>query len=372
VALKPGGSGERTIFDFGSSADNCYMLAVSPTGAVSLVTIVGGKKASLSAPALANDKWTSVRVEIDGTTMAIFYDNQKVASCASAFRPLEVFPGGCVKRNFIAAARDGTRCFQGTLDHVRIYSVIHKDFAKDGIVPEISSRRVDKSFPSRFDDFKKLNARRLKEWQDSPAAKEAPDVDTSRLKTWGQQLAAIRKERENLGMEEIAALAKAAKDFEKEYEEFRTALGKKFDTRPDAIPKQTETNKQNTQQERNEYVRKNSMTMLIELKKKQAAVDTCKVRFQMLNNADEYYGLGAWGSGWNQYERSIGAYLARYQQFALTEDEKTLKQVLDAQQSRWVTEIDWDSRLDFEMGGTEKLHPHQLRWLKRMKPYIYK
>jgi hypothetical protein len=49
-----------------------------------------------------------------------------------------------------------------------------------------------------------------------------------------------------------------------------------------------------------------------------------------------------------------------------------LQQVLDAQQSRWVTEIDWDSRLEFEMGGPEKIHPHQLRWLKRMKPYIYK
>ncbi|MCX6866928.1 MAG: hypothetical protein NTV46_12070, partial [Verrucomicrobia bacterium] len=354
------------------SADNCYMLGVSPSGAASLVTIVGGKKASLTAPALANDKWTTVRVEIDGTTMTIFYDNQKVASCASTFRPLAVFPGGCVKRNFIAAARDGTKCFQGTLDHVRIYSVIHQDFAKDGIVPEISSRRVDKSFLSRFDDFKKLNTQRLKAWQDSPAAKEAPGINTSRLKTWYQQGIEIRKEREGLGKEEIAALAKAAQDFEKEYEGFRIELGKKFDVRPDAPPKPDHAQEPSKQQQRDEFIRKNSMTMLIELKKKQAAVDTCKQRFQMLNNADEYYGLGAWGSGWNQYERSIGAYLARYQQFALTEDEKTLQQVLDAQQSRWVAEIDWDSRLDFEMGGPEKIQPHQLRWLKRMKPYIYK
>ena len=370
VALKPGGSGERTVFDFGSSADNCYMLGVSPSGAVSLVTIVGGKKASLSAPALANDKWTTIRVEIDGTTMAIFYDNQKVASCASAFRPLAVFPGGGVKRNFIAAARDGTRCFQGTLDHVRIYSVIHKDFAKDGIVPEISSRRIDKSFPSRFDDFKKLNARRLKEWQDSPAAKDAPRIDTSRLSTWNQQLGEIRKEREGLGKEEIAELAKAAKDFEKEYEEFRIELGKKFDARPDAIQKPDMAKEPNTKQERDEFIRKNSMAMLIELKKKQAAANTYRVRVQMLNNADEYYGLGAWAPG--NISPSNRAFQDRDRQFALTEDEKTLQQVLDAQQSRWVTEIDWDSRLEFEMGGTEKIHPHQLRWLKRMKPYIYK
>jgi hypothetical protein len=302
--------------------------------------------------------------------MAIFYDNQKVASCASAFRPLAVFPGGGVKRNFIAAARDGTRCFQGTLDHVRIYSVIHKDFAKDGIVPEISSRRIDKSFPSRFDDFKKLNARRLKEWQDSPAAKDAPRIDTSRLSTWNQQLGEIRKEREGLGKEEIAELAKAAKDFEKEYEEFRIELGKKFDARPDAIQKPDMAKEPNTKQERDEFIRKNSMAMLIELKKKQAAANTYRVRVQMLNNADEYYGLGAWAPG--NISPSNRAFQDRDRQFALTEDEKTLQQVLDAQQSRWVTEIDWDSRLEFEMGGPEKIHPHQLRWLKRMKPYIYK
>jgi hypothetical protein len=372
VAVKPGGSGERTIFDFGSSADHCYMLGVSPSGAVSLVTIVNGRKAMLTAPAIANDKWTSVRVEIDGITMAIFYDNQKVASCASAFRPLDAFPGGCVKRNFIAATRDGTKCFQGTMDHVRIYSVIHQDFAKDGIVPEISSRRVDKNFLSRFDNFKRLNAQRLQAWQDSPVAQEAPNVDTSRLKTWSQQVTEIRKERESLGQEEIAELAKAAKDFEKAYEEFRIEQGKQFDARPDALPQQDKATESSKNQARDEFIRKNSMAMLIELKKKQAAVDTCRQRFQMLNNADEYYGLDAWGSGWNQFERSIEAYLARYRQFALTEDEKTLQQVLDAQQSQWITEIDWDSRLEFEMDGPEKLAPHQLRWLKRVKPYIYK
>ena len=563
VALKFGGAGERTIFDFGSSADNCFKLSVGPSGAAALITIVDGKKTSLAAPTIAAGKWTTVRVEIDGKTMAVFYDNKKVASRGSTFRPADVFPGGCVKRNFIAAARDGRNCFEGMMDYVRIYSVIHKDFEKDGIVPEISSRRVDKSFLGRFEEFEKLNAQRLKAWKDSPAAKEAPSVDTSRLGTWSKQVGEIRKEREGLGKEKIAELEKVARDFQKKYDELRAELGKEFDARPEilqkrtkarklgeqvaairkeldekntelpakrklmdeaqralhtiednarrtvreqidvinkqvgelnkqynelvtaakardaryqaavkaieamrkklgALPKDTpaekrkkmqgelreldqqrrgeerrlvsapdtvklreeshalrrkmdnirrravdaapgrkeaqakleaaraayrgaeqrryddlrlhvlskQLNKLNTQQERDEFVRKSSMDMFIEMKKKQAAVKTYSQRVQMLNNADEWYGIGAWGSG--SFTRGIGAYLAQYRQFAITENESTLRQALDAQQSKWATEVNWDSRMEFEMGGRKDLAPHQLRWLKRVKPYLYK
>ena len=56
--------------------------------------------------------------------------------------------------------------------------------------------------------------------------------------------------------------------------------------------------------------------------RKQAAVGAHRVRVQMLNNADEYYGIGAWGSG--NFSRGIGAYLAQYRPFAITENEDTL------------------------------------------------
>jgi hypothetical protein len=125
-----------------------------------------------------------------------------------------------------------------------------------------------------------------------------------------------------------------------------------------------------TRWERDEVIRKHSMSMFIEMKKKQAAVNTYRVRVQMLNNADEYYGIGGWGSG--NFRRGIDAYLAQYRPFTVVENESTLQQALDAQQSKWATEINWDSRMEFEMGGREKLEPHQLRWLKRVKPYLYK
>ncbi|MFC1601050.1 DUF6055 domain-containing protein [Candidatus Sumerlaeota bacterium] len=563
VALKLAGSGERTIFDFGSSADDCFKLSVGPAGAIALVTLVDGKKESLAASAVAAGKWTTIRVEIDGKTMAIFNDSKKVASRASTFRPADVFPGGCVKRNFIGATREGKNYFQGTLDHVRIYSVINQDFAKDGIVPEISSRRVDPSFLSRFEQFTELNAQRLKAWEQSAAAKKAPSIDTSRLSTWQQQVAEIRQERKGLGKARTDELDKEAKDFKKKYEEFRVELGKKFDARRGvrkklvqakeleeqvsvirqeldekntevaaskelmddaqralraiedeankasrerdravqervnelnkqynelvaaakakdphyqtaleaveavrkklaALPKDTPAEKRqelqselkeretqrrqeerrvvsapglvgpreelqtlrekinnrrrravaaapgrkeaqakfeaaraalraaeqrryddprlealskqlaplDTQRERDEFVRLSSLDMFIELKKKEGAVKTHAIRAQMLNNADEHYGIGAWGTG--DFSRAIRGHLAQYRQFAITEDDEKLQQALEAQQREWVTEVDWDSRMEFEMGEREDIAPHQLRWLQRVKPHKYK
>ena len=140
------------------------------------------------------------------------------------------------------------------------------------------------------------------------------------------------------------------------------------DPRLHALNKQLEA--VSTRRERDEFVRRSSMATFIEMKQKQAAVDTYRIRVQMLNNADEHYGIGAWGSG--NFGRGIGAYLAQYRPFSITENEDTLQRVFDAQQSKWVTEVDWDSRMEFEMGGRDGLAPHQLRWLKRVKPHAYK
>jgi hypothetical protein len=357
VALKPRGRGRGTIFDFGSSADNCFKLIVNRAGKAELITVVGGKTSSLTAPVMPVEAWTTVRIEIDGKTMAIFYDNKKVASRKSSFRPPAVFPGGCEKRNFIAATRRGKNCFSGTMDHVRIYSVIHDDFERDGIVPELSSRRVDASFIERFETFKELNAQRLKAWKVSAAAKEAPSVDTSRGDTWGRQVGELRKAREGLGRERVAELTQEAEAFKKKYEAFRAELGKKYDARSDV------------QHERDEYVRKGSLDMFIELKKKEAAAKGYATRVQMLTNADEHYGLGAWYGG--NFSKSTKAYLNQFTPFSITENENTLQQALDAQQGEWTTVVDWDSRRPLEMGGRKGLEPHQLRWLQRVKPYEY-
>jgi len=338
VALKPAGNDEQTLFDFGSSADNGFKLIISRSGKPKLVTIVEGKKSALTGSKLVAGKWTRVRVEIDGKTMTLFQDNKKVASRKSTFRPPDVFPGGCVKRNVIAASRDGAKGFRGTLDYVRIFSVIHKDFERDGIVPEVSSRRVDASFLERFKKFEELNAARLAAWQETPEAKEGDPISAERLTRWQQDV----------------------KDIGKEYDEIGKSVGNAIREEIEALKKQKRDAK--TDKEKKGIER--------QIRHKGSDLAAERRRAQMLHNADEFYGVGAWGS-WD-FERALTDRMNAYKPFRILENEKTLQSVLDAQQAKWVTEVDWDSRLKFEKEHPfDQLLPHQQRWLKRVKPYLY-
>lgn len=115
------------------------------------------------------------------------------------------------------------------------------------------------------------------------------------------------------------------------------------------------------------------MTMAIELKEKEAAVRLYEQRVQLLNNADEYWGLGSWSAIWGapsvefvkRYSR------AAHQRSPIGEKEKTWQQVLEEQSSEWVTEVNWDPRMKLERDDPENLEPHLVRWLKRVKPYAY-
>jgi hypothetical protein len=339
VALKPTGRAGQTLFDFGSSTDHCLKLLLSRAGKPTLVTVVDGKETSLSAPKLARGEWATLRIEIDGKTMTILRDNEKVASRSSTFRPLDVFPGGCVKRNFIAASRDGSKPFKGTLDHVRIFSVNHDDFEQDGIVPEISSRRLDPSFLERFKTFKALNAARLAAWEQTPEAKKGDEISAERFTRWQQEVKDINKEYDAIGKSVGGALREEVAALSKQQREAKTDEAKK------ALKQQ--------------------------LQRKTLDLANEERRAKMLHNADELYGIGAWGS-WD-FERALTSRMAAYKPFPVHEDEEVLQRVLDAQQGKWVTEIDWDSRLKFEKEHPfEELLPHQQRWLKRVKPYKYK
>ena len=123
-------------------------------------------------------------------------------------------------------------------------------------------------------------------------------------------------------------------------------------------------------QSRERFIRLESLAMRIESSKKNAAVGLYRQRAQLLNNPDEYWGLGAWGT--SRFGRAIAAAASGGKPFPVLENERTLRDVMQAQQRERLTTIDWDPRLPFEFGGKEDLPPHLLRWLKRVKPYIYK
>ncbi|MBT3200240.1 MAG: hypothetical protein HN350_10010 [Phycisphaerales bacterium] len=132
IAVKPGGAGQQTIFDFGSDSDNCFVLKTARNGKLELTAKIGGKTVvSLSgAETLPKDKWATLRVEIDGAKATLWRDGKKVADKASNFRPGDTFGPGKANRNLLATSRDGSGRFKGVIDSVVIYHKVHDDFSK--------------------------------------------------------------------------------------------------------------------------------------------------------------------------------------------------------------------------------------------------
>ncbi|MDE0839912.1 MAG: hypothetical protein OSB41_12795, partial [Kiritimatiellae bacterium] len=135
-------------FDFGTSADNCFVL--SPAGASGkpeLVVTVDGKTDRVVADAaLPQDTWVDCRVEIDGKTIALWIDGRKSAQKKSEFRATHAYPPGREKRNIVAAARGARRHVKGTVDYLRVWHTVYDDFAKAPPPLRHAPRRVDRSF----------------------------------------------------------------------------------------------------------------------------------------------------------------------------------------------------------------------------------
>ena len=132
LTLKWEGQGEQTIFDLGSSEDYCLVLKTDSKGSPVLVATVGGKRVVelTGKKPLPAGQWVRLRVESDGQRTSLWMDGGKAAETAGAFRPCDVFPGGAVKRNLLAVSRALNGHFQGVIDNVVVYHMVHDDFSK--------------------------------------------------------------------------------------------------------------------------------------------------------------------------------------------------------------------------------------------------
>jgi len=133
---RSGGKGGR-LFDFGTGEDECFYLAIEgESGRPTLAARHAGKSQSLTASeAIPQEKWTRVRVEMDGSTASIHIDGKQVARKGFAFRPRMVFVADLPEGNFIACGRNKDELFKGRIDHFRIYRRVHGDFNALGPVP---------------------------------------------------------------------------------------------------------------------------------------------------------------------------------------------------------------------------------------------
>ena len=131
IALKWAGSGSQTILDLGTSPDHCLVLRTDRGGRPEAVATVGGKAVASVAcgEALPTGSWTRLRLECDGKALALCVDGKRVASHPTRFRPCDAFPPGAAKRSFLAAARDGSSHFKGTIDGVVVYHTVADDLS---------------------------------------------------------------------------------------------------------------------------------------------------------------------------------------------------------------------------------------------------
>jgi hypothetical protein len=123
------------------------LYAAGESGRPELLVTRGGKSQRVVADrGLPQDEWTRCRVEIDGRELALWIGGHRAGRQASDFRPCDAFPPDAVKRNFLAAARDGSRHFHGMLDFVRVYYTVHQDFDQVTEPRRHSPRRVSREF----------------------------------------------------------------------------------------------------------------------------------------------------------------------------------------------------------------------------------
>ena len=240
IAVKFERSGAQTLFDFGSSPDNCFVLKTVRHGKPELVAKVSGKTAvTLTGDkAVSPNKWVSIRVEIDGDKASLWIDNRKVARKASSFRPADAYPAGAEKRNFIAAGRDATGHFKGKLDYLRVYHAVFDDFAKAPAPRRHAPRKITSEF---IETCSKL--------YEGSAAKRSAAID-AKLKPQYAFYEAMAKRRSELLKEIQSADSQAVADANRKRDEINGKLSQRtrelrteFDKLPETIRKQAEYRK---------------------------------------------------------------------------------------------------------------------------------
>jgi len=195
LVKRSAGSGGR-LFDFGTGEEECFYLALAKdSGKPTLAARHGGKSFSLTASqAIPADKFSRVRVEMDGAAASIYIDGKQVARRDFAFRPRTIFIGDMPEGNFIACGRNKDEFFKGSMDHFRIYRKVHDEF--DALEPAPSALtqmqeppKEDKSAngaaegSQTWDFQQKLKYHTTADWEDR-TAEEINGKAPPKMKDW--------------------------------------------------------------------------------------------------------------------------------------------------------------------------------------------
>ncbi len=147
-----GGPGRQSLFDFGSSENDCFVLSISESGKPELAIVTAGQLQTLTAPdTIPRDKWIQCRVEMDGRQVSLWVNDKLAAAADSDYRAADAFVPGEERISYLAASRGGANLFRGAIDYLHVYSTVYPDFTEAPDVPLVSSRRIDPGFLERLE-----------------------------------------------------------------------------------------------------------------------------------------------------------------------------------------------------------------------------
>ncbi len=240
IGLKWEGGGNQAVFDFGTSTANRFVLTpLGKSGKAELSVTRAGKTDRIVADAaLPKNKWAKCRVEINGKKISLWIDGRKAAQKDSGFRPADVYPAGIEKRNFIAAARDATGHFRGSLDYLRVYYAVYDDFTKAPAPRRHAPRRVTREFIDTCSrEYHGVDAKR------AALIKEKTKPMYAYYDQVSKRMAKLINEIEYSNAEAVAEANRKLEGSRKKQAERTRELRAEFDKLPETIKKQAEYRK---------------------------------------------------------------------------------------------------------------------------------
>ncbi|MBT5310211.1 MAG: hypothetical protein HOL38_01410, partial [Verrucomicrobia bacterium] len=220
LLIKRSGRKGGRLFDFGTGDDECFYLDLADkTGELILIARHKGKTFRVAAaPAVPVNTWSRVRVELDGSTAAIYLDGKELAKGAFAFRPRDVFGGDRAEGNFIACGRNQDLFFKGLMDHFRIYREVHENFGALDPAPFALTQ---------VQEWSENDQERADTWDARRKAKEAElnrDAKLVGLDARVKELAKEKRDLEQMAREEFNALPSTV-NAEQEIKELKAKAG---------------------------------------------------------------------------------------------------------------------------------------------------
>lgn len=149
VRFKVDSTKQQTLWMFGNDAASQLSLSVAG-GELVLMGNGGGKKADCRGGKVVANQWTTVRAELDGTTMKLFQDGKNIAEVKTDFRASDAFTPGKVRMATLGAGFGGATPMAGAVDYLRFFTEVLDDFEAANI-PMVNPRHLEPRFLARFE-----------------------------------------------------------------------------------------------------------------------------------------------------------------------------------------------------------------------------